>query len=101
MTCTASRIKRDKRDLKRELADPSKAEAVARFCDYWWLVCDDEKVYAGIEDQVPKPWGILVRQGDGLRIQRDAPKLESPTPMTRGFLAGSEGRSRCKPSGGG
>jgi hypothetical protein len=80
-------IKRDKRDLKRELVDPSKAEAVLRFCDFWWLVADDEKVYQGLE--VPAHWGILVRTkaGDVLRVERKATQLADPTPMTRGFLA--------------
>lgn len=50
-------IKASRSDLKRELADLSKHEAVARYCDTWTLVVWSESV---LVDGIPDDWGIQV-----------------------------------------
>lgn len=67
-------IKVDRSDLKRELADAEKAEAVGRHCDRFWLVVPAPDLI-GLDDEVPAPWGVLVSSGDGLRAHRKAMKL--------------------------
>ena len=44
-------------DWLRELKDPSKADAVAQYCDYWWLVVDGDHILK--ENELPEGWGLL------------------------------------------
>ena len=50
-------IKVDRRDWLRELKDPDKAEAIARFCSGWIIAAPADIV---MEDELPPPWGLLV-----------------------------------------
>lgn len=50
-------VKVSRGDVRKELNDPSKADAVGRFCDYWWLVVEDLSIIDGLV--VPSTWGIL------------------------------------------
>lgn len=79
-------FKISREDLKRELRDPSKAEAVGKYCTYWWLVVESEKVLADLV--VPDVWGILIPTVRGgsrlLKVHRKAPKLE-PKPFNPTF----------------
>lgn len=78
-------IKASRADLKRELADPSKHHAVARYCDTWTLVLWNEALYDGL--QIPAEWGIQVVTGDdddALTVIRKSPKL-IPDPWSREF----------------
>ena len=77
-------IKVSRSDWKREAADPSKAEAVARYCDRWWVhttpgVVDD------ISD-VPPAWGLREWTGKRWDTLREAEKTTAD-PVTRPFLA--------------
>lgn len=77
-------IKTARSDWVKELKDASKADRIARYCDYWWLVVSDRKIVH--DGELPKGWGLLVPNGDGL-IQRMAPtELEAGT-WDRGFVA--------------
>lgn len=79
-------VKASRADLKRELADLSKHEAVARYCDHWTLVAWDESVLA---EGIPDGWGILLtRDGDHGRElveHRKATKRE-PEAWPRSFV---------------
>jgi hypothetical protein len=77
-------IKVSRSDFLRELKDPDKAEKIARYCDRWWLVTDDETIVQNGE--LPPAWGLLVRHGKSLRLKKEAPKLE-PIEISRRFLA--------------
>jgi len=77
-------IKVSRSDLVRELADPSKADPVGKYCDHWWLVVNDEKLLDGVA--LPASWGALAPRGQVLRTVVKAPKREA-TPITRGFVA--------------
>jgi hypothetical protein len=77
-------IKVSRGDFLRELKDPEKAEKIARYCDRWWLVTDDDTIVQ--DGELPSTWGLLVRHGKSLRLKRDASKL-APIEMSRRFLA--------------
>lgn len=77
-------VKVDRRDWLRELKQPAKAEALARFCDRWWVVVSDDDIVQ--RGELPPTWGLLVAKGPKLVAKVDAPKLE-PQQVTRSFLA--------------
>lgn len=81
-------IKASRADLKRELADPTKHRATARYCDTWTLVLWDESM---IQPGIPESWGILLTadRGDGERelVVRRRPQRLNAEPWPRGFVA--------------
>lgn len=84
-------IKVSKSDLKKELEEGAKADAIAKFCDYWFLV-----VPKGLTDTftIPKTWGVIEYNNGTLRQKIKAEKL-TPEPPTVGFLCAMlRGRER-------
>lgn len=77
-------IKVARGDWIRETKDPAKSEAIAQFCDRWWLVVPDAKIVG--PGELPAGWGLLAPRGESLIVKVDAPKLDS-LPPTRAFLA--------------
>lgn len=79
-------VKVTRSDWLAELKDMSKAEAVAKDVDRFWLVLGDAGIAS--DDEVPGAWGILVPNGDDkLRIRRQAKQLRpEDAPMPRRFL---------------
>jgi hypothetical protein len=86
MTLDGYEIKASKADLKKELSDPTKHEAVARYCDTWTLVAWDESI---LVDGIPESWGITVTEeganGRQLRQVRK-PAKRQPEPWPRSFI---------------
>lgn len=81
-------VKVARADLARELKDLSKSDAVARFCNRFWLVVPDADVLGPLEAEVPATWGIYVAHGDALRARRKAEKLPGiAAAHVRGFVA--------------
>lgn len=78
-------IKSSMHDLRRELEQPEKAEAIAKFCDHWWIVTGSVDIVPD-PDALPATWGWLARVGNELKLQRPAQTLQ-PEPLTRTFLA--------------
>ncbi len=75
-------IKVSRQDWQKERETPAKAEAIARFCDRWWIVAP-----VGIvrKDELPAGWGLMELEGETqLKVAKDAPKLEPQEPK-RGF----------------
>lgn len=73
-----------KSDWKRELAKPEKAEPLAAFCDYWWVVAPPN-----IVDPLTLPvgWGLLtVGQRGTVSTTVQAAQREVKAP-TMGFVA--------------
>lgn len=80
-------IKCSRSDWLRELKDPAKAEAAARFCDRFWIVASDSSIVK--DGELPPTWGLLVGSGGKLRSVVAAPMLPDadPTrPIPRSFL---------------
>ncbi len=80
-------IKVRRSDWLLELRSPAKADAIASYCDTWYLVVGD----AGIVelDEVPQAWGLLVPQGQaGLKVAKkpDADGAAAK-PLDRLFIA--------------
>ena len=50
-------IKVSRGDWLRELKDPSKAEAIAQYCDHWWLVTADDSIAK--KEELPPNWGWM------------------------------------------
>jgi len=80
-------IKSDLNDLRRELLKPEKAEEIARFMSYWWLILADRSWLDKLEMAIPDTWGILCPDDNGgkLLVVREAPVLE-PQPWTAAFV---------------
>ena len=77
-------IKCSRSDWLTELRNPAKAEALAKYCDYFWLVVADDKIVKA--EELPRTWGLLVANGTKLKIVTPAPKLD-PVEMPRKQLA--------------
>lgn len=77
-------VKRTRSDVQKELDDPSKADAVGKYCDFWWLVVADLKIIDGLA--IPETWGILHPRSQVLRVHRKAPRRK-PDPINRAFSA--------------
>lgn len=50
-------IKRDRGDLRRELADPAKADDIAKYCQSWWIAVPDGLITADM--LIPDTWGVI------------------------------------------
>jgi hypothetical protein len=71
-------------DWLRELKDPRKADGVAVYCDRWWVVAGKPGIVK--PDELPKTWGLLVAQANGLRAAVQAPPM-TPQALDRAFVA--------------
>ena len=84
-------IKVSRSDFIHEMKDITKAEAVAQFCDFWWLAAPVGLIKP---DEVPATWGLMELQKNGLKIKKQAPQREAPQAVTRGFMAAMLRKSR-------
>ena len=76
-------VKISRSDWQTELKNPAKAEAMARNCDYWWIVAAKGVVRDG---ELPPTWGLFEVDGRGLTAKVQAPKLETPA-LSRTVMA--------------
>lgn len=77
-------IKSSRNDWVREHKSPDKAEAIAAYCDRWWLVVSDVDFVR--DGELPATWGLLALGPKGLKTVREAPQRK-PKTMDRPFLA--------------
>ncbi|SFM09656.1 hypothetical protein [Pelosinus propionicus] len=77
-------IKVSRNDLKKELEQPKKAEAVGCFCNQWYLVVPKGLING--TDIIPAAWGILEYNNGSLR-QTKKPSELSCQPITKEFVA--------------
>ena len=85
MELWALEMKTSKADLRRELANPPKAEAIACYCDRYFLVTDSPKVVDGMP--LPPTWGWMCMDPAGRIVtKRNAEKLTAK-PLDREFVA--------------
>ena len=78
-------IKVDRRDWVKELKTPDKAEAVAQYCDHWWLVVSDPSIVH--EGELPAAWGLLAPNKNGKLAIVTKPTALEPKAITRSFMA--------------
>ena len=83
-------LKVDRRDWLRELAQPEKAEAIARMCDAWWIVAPKDVVHLG---ELPAGWGLLTA-GKKLVATRAAEIRKPGSQVDRSFVAAVLRRAR-------
>lgn len=77
-------IKVSRSDWQRELEQPEKAEAIAAYCDRWWLAVGDPDIVR--TGELPATWGLLVPKGVNLVVHVEPQKLEAK-PLDRLLLA--------------
>ncbi len=71
-------VKVSRSDWLTELADPTKAEAWAQHCHYFWLIAADKSI---VRNDLPEGWGLLVPHGSSLRALTK-PRRRDPEPLT-------------------
>jgi hypothetical protein len=75
-------VKVSRSDWRRELKEPAKAEAIAGFCDRWWIAAPKGVVPL---DELPATWGLLEIKGGKVFTTKQAPKMEAKE-LTRNFF---------------
>lgn len=81
---TGFEVKVSRGDFLSELKNPAKADELACFCDYWYLVVGDPAIVQN--GDLPPTWGLIVPSGKGLKILKEAPKLKAQ-PIDNSLLA--------------
>ena len=79
----AIEVKVSRGDLLRELCDPSKADAIARYCDRMFLATP--KGLVEDPNTLPDAWGLLEVSDKGVHARKAAQQIES-APLDRTFL---------------
>lgn len=76
-TLIGHEVKVTRSDVLAELADPTKADAWARYCDRWYLTVSDPAMVEGLD--IPEQWGIMAppsgRRTRSMTVLRAAPQL--------------------------
>lgn len=73
-------------DWLREKDEPAKAEAIAQYCDYWWLVVTDARI-APLEE-VPETWGLKAPSEDATSLVTLKTAVKMPAKeLSRSFVA--------------
>jgi len=80
---TGFEIKEHRSDWLAELKKPDKAEAIAQFCDFFFVVSPQSDVVK--PDEIPHPWGWLAFTGKMLKVAKKPQKLD-PIPLDRAML---------------
>jgi len=80
-------LKCDKRDWRRELENPEKAEPIATYCHYWSVVASSPKVVP--VEEVPEGWGLVTWDSGKQRlvVTKKAPVRTDSKPPTWSFVA--------------
>ena len=68
-------IKCARNDWMNELKNPAKAEAIAVYCEYWWIVAGSKDIVK--LEELPGPWGLMVLDGRGLKTIKPAEKRKA------------------------
>ena len=70
-------------DWLNELKRPEKADEIAQFCDFWWVVAPTFVIQ---KSEVPSSWGWMSVTRSRLKIEKDAEKLKAK-PIDRPMMA--------------
>lgn len=77
-------IKVARYDWLREIKNPAKAEVIARYCDFWWVVTPCNLIKDG---ELPETWGLLEVNEQGNIRQKTAAIKTKAVPHDRAFIA--------------
>jgi hypothetical protein len=78
-------IKVNRGDFLNELKYPDKAEAIARYCDFWWIAAPKEIVKI---EELPVNWGLICPHGETMKVIKSAIINPEIKIMDRVTLAG-------------
>jgi hypothetical protein len=81
---TGFELKVSRNDWLRELKNPSKAEAIARYCDFWFLVSPEKVIQPG---ELPPTWGHLIAGKGKLTTAVEATKNRAVQTFDTAFFA--------------
>ena len=79
-------VKVSRNDWLKELKQPEKADEIASYCHYWYMVFGSEEIFDMAE--IPHKWGVIVPSGKGLKILKEAPFDEHAEDFDSLMLAG-------------
>lgn len=77
-------IKVSRSDWLSELRNPEKADAIAQYCDGWYVAVSRADIIQ--TGELPKTWGLIACDTGKAKITKPAPTLEAKAP-DRGFIA--------------
>lgn len=77
-------IKVSRSDWLSELRNPEKADAIAQYCDGWYVAVSRADIIQ--TGELPKTWGLIACDTGKAKIVKPAPTLEAKAP-DRGFIA--------------
>lgn len=80
-------VKVSRSDWLREIKNPEKAEAIAQYCDKWWIVAPEGIVQT---QEIPALWGYMsVNDKGAIRVVKQAPQKskDEVSALNRGFVA--------------
>jgi hypothetical protein len=81
---TGFELKVSRSDWIKELKQPAKAESIAQYCDYWFLVAASQEIIQ--TGELPPTWGLMAPVAGKLKVITQPTKLE-PIPLTTKFIA--------------
>lgn len=76
-------VKVSRSDWLRELKKPEKAERIAQYCDFWWIVVSEPEIAQIAE--LPAAWGLMVAFNGKLKVVRTAARIPA-LPLSRELL---------------
>lgn len=83
LSITGIELKSNRSDWLRELKNPKKQENHFKYCDYFYLLTDNEGVASAGE--IPEAWGWYHIKGSRIFTMKNAPK-QNAAPVDRSFL---------------
>jgi len=77
-------VKSSRSDWLNELKNPAKADEIAQYCHWWYVVTGEKDIVK--PDELPPNWGLLEPRGESLAVKLQPKPLE-PIPLSLKFLA--------------
>lgn len=84
LSITGLELKSKRTDWLKEKKNPSKQESIFRYCDYFYLLTDEEGVAK--LDEIPEAWGWLHIKGNRVLTMKEAPKQDRSWDISRDFV---------------
>ena len=90
---TGFEIKEHRSDWLAEVKRPEKAEAIAQYCDFFFLVTGSKEI-AKLEE-IPHPWGWFAFTGKSLKLMKKPERLKC-MPLDRAMLCSLIYSTMCR-----